>query len=265
MMDGRIHLDRTQPQRIVIAGHVDHGKSTLIGRLLNEVGALSEAKIAAVAEMSRKRGMPFEWSFVIDAMQAERDQGITIDTSEVTFRIGQQRYAIIDAPGHHEFLRNMVTGAATADAAVAVVDVTEGAMEQSRRHLYLLRLLGVQNVVIVVNKMDLADYDEQRFTDVRLEIMQYLKQIGIVSNAIIPVAARDGDMIARRGVKLNWYTGPTLLEALNGIERHAAPDTLPLRFAVQDIYKFDERRIVAGRVESGTINVGDKLISRLWA
>ena len=249
-----------EPLRVVIVGNIDHGKSTLIGRLLNEAGALADDRVAAVAEMSRKRGVDFEWAFVTDALQVERDNGTTIDTSEAVFRTARRSFVIIDAPGQVEFLRNMVTGAASADLAIVVVDATEGTLEQSRRHLYLLTLLGVRRLIVAVNKMDKVEYSADRFAATAKQVRDYLQQIEVSATAIIPISARHGDMIATRTPGLDWYHGPTLLEALDRIEPDAVtPDLLALRFTVQDIYKFDERRILAGRIESGVLRVGDAL------
>ncbi|HYH21472.1 MAG TPA: adenylyl-sulfate kinase [Azospirillum sp.] len=245
--------------RIVIVGHVDHGKSTLIGRLLNDTGSLPDGKVAQVHEMSRKRGMPFEWSFVMDALQAERDQGITIDTTQIHFKTALRPYTIIDAPGHTEFLKNMVTGASQADAAILVIDGAEGAMEQSRRHAFLLHLLGVRQVAVAVNKMDRVDFSQERFEAVAAEMRAYLGDLGVYPSAIIPVAARHGDNIAARSENLSWFDGPTVIGALDAFEPQRAPTEQPLRFPVQDVYKPDDRRIIAGRIESGRLRVGDTL------
>ena len=145
--------------RIVIVGHVDHGKSTLIGRLLYETGSLPDGKLESLKAMSERRGMPFEWSFLLDALQTERDQGITIDTSQIRFRTRSRDFVLIDAPGHIEFLRNMITGAAQADAAILIIDAIEGVRDQTRRHGYLLHLLGIRQLVVVINKMDRIAYD----------------------------------------------------------------------------------------------------------
>ncbi len=247
--------------KLAIVGHVDHGKSTLVGRLLHETNALPEGKVRAVQAMSEKRGMPFEWAFVIDAMQAERDQGITIDTTQIRFRSGKRNYVLIDAPGHKEFLKNMVSGAASADAVVLVVDAHEGVQDQTRRHAYLLRLLGIRRIVVAVNKMDLAGYDEGRFNEVKDEVFAYLKSIGVKEKTVfIPVAAREGANLSLRADRMPWYDGPTLLEALDALPQPAPIADLPLRMWVQDVYKFDERRIVAGRIESGRLKVGDTLL-----
>ena len=248
--------------KLAIVGHVDHGKSTLVGRLLHETDALPEGKLQAVQAMSEKRGMPFEWAFVIDAMQAERDQGVTIDTTQIRFRSGQREYVLIDAPGHKEFLKNMVSGAASADAVVLVVDAQEGVQDQTRRHAYLLRLLGVRRIVVAVNKMDLAGYREERFNDLRREVAAYLDSIGVAATdiAYVPVAAREGHNLRARAPAMPWYAGPTLLEALDGLPSPVPAGGLPLRMWVQDVYKFDERRIIAGRIESGQLCVGETLL-----
>ncbi|GAB4195434.1 MAG: adenylyl-sulfate kinase [Thalassobaculales bacterium] len=204
--------------------------------------------------------MPFEWAFLLDAFQAERDQGITIDTTQIRFRTASRPYVIIDAPGHKEFLKNMITGAASADAALLVIDAVEGMREQSRRHGYMLHLLGVRQVAVVVNKMDLAGYAETRFRAVEAELRGYLAAIGVTAGAVIPVSAREGDGIAGHSPRMPWYTGPTVVEALDGFAAPPAPVERPLRFSIQDVYKFDHRRIVAGRIETGRLAVGDTLL-----
>ncbi len=248
--------------KLAIVGHVDHGKSTLVGRLLHETGALPEGKLEKVQAMSEKRGMPFEWAFVIDSMQAERDQGITIDTTQIRFRTPRREYVLIDAPGHKQFLKNMVSGAASADAVVLVVDAHEGMQEQTRRHAYLLRLLGVRHVVVALNKMDLAGYAEPRFAEVSAQVAAYLESIGLRREdvVLVPVAAREGANLRARCERMPWYAGPTLVEALDALPQPAAPNEAPLRLWLQDIYKFDERRILAGRIESGRLAVGDRVL-----
>ena len=248
------------PFRIVVVGHVDHGKSTLVGRILNETNALPEGKLEYLKEVCIKRGMPFEWAFLMDALQAERDQGITIDTSQIQFRTDLRPYLIIDAPGHKEFLKNMITGAASAEAAVLVIDAHEGIQEQSRRHGYLLHLLGLRQIAVAVNKMDLVDWDAARFAQVKADIEEYLGEIGVVPTHVVPISARGGDNIAVRSESSPWYQGPVLLQALDGFVPSKQPVELDLRFPVQDVYKFDARRIVAGRIESGRVKVGDRLV-----
>ena len=248
------------PFRIVVVGHVDHGKSTLVGRILNETNALPEGKLEYVKEVCVKRGMPFEWAFLLDALQAERDQGITIDTTQIQFRTAARPYLIIDAPGHKEFLKNMITGAASAEAAVLVIDAHEGIQEQSRRHGYLLHLLGLRQIAVAVNKMDLVEWDAGRFAQVKADIESYLAEIGVVPTHVVPISARGGDNIGTRSDASAWYKGPILLEALDTFVPLPQPMDQALRFPVQDVYKFDTRRIVAGRVESGRLKVGDRLV-----
>lgn len=259
-MTGYSHTGPGQQLQIVVVGHVDHGKSTLIGRLLYDTDSLPDGKYEEVKAVSEKRGMPMEWSFVLDAFQAERDQAITIDTTQIWFRTAARPYVIIDAPGHREFLKNMISGAALAEAALLVVDAEEGVREQSRRHAYLLHLLGLRQVAVVVNKMDRVGYAAERFHEVKQEISAYLDSIGLSPTAIVPISARHGDNLARPSYKMSWYDGPTVLTALDGFHPISAPSDLPLRIPVQDVYKFDDRRIIAGRVESGQISVDDQIV-----
>jgi bifunctional enzyme CysN/CysC len=246
--------------RIVIVGHVDHGKSTLIGRLLYETGSLPDGKLESLKAVSARRGMPFEWSFLLDALQTERDQGITLDTSQIRFRTPSRDFVLIDAPGHAEFLRNMITGAAQADAALLIVDAAEGVRDQTRRHGYLLHLLGIRQVAVVINKMDRVNFDERRFRDIEAEISTHLVNLGLTPTAVIPISARDGDGVARRTDLIAWYGGPTVVETLDGFMPARQANELALRLPVQAVYKFDDRRIIAGRIETGRIAVGDEIV-----
>jgi phosphoadenylyl-sulfate reductase (thioredoxin) len=246
--------------RIVIVGHVDHGKSTLIGRLLHETDGLPDGKLDALKAVSARRGMPFEWSFLLDALQTERDQGITIDTSQIRLRTAARDIVLIDAPGHAEFLRNMITGAAQADAAVLMVDATEGVRDQTRRHGYLLHLLGVRQVMVVINKMDRVGFDAGKFREIESEIAAHLAGLGLTPTAIIPISARNGDGVARHTSSTAWYPGPTVLGALDAFSPARQPHDLQTRMPVQAVYKFDDRRIIAGRVESGRIRAGDDVL-----
>jgi bifunctional enzyme CysN/CysC len=251
----------TRPQvRIVIVGHVDHGKSTLVGRLLHETGSLPEGKLEMLKAVSARRGMPFEWSFLLDALQTERDQGITIDTTQIRFRTGSRDIVLIDAPGHTEFLRNMITGAAQADGAVLIIDALEGVRDQTRRHGYLLHLLGIRQVAVVVNKMDRVDFSAARFKEISAEISAHLTGLGVTPSAIIPISARDGDGVAIHTPRIGWYNGLTVVEALDALEPARPLAALPLRLPVQAIYKFDDRRLVAGRIESGHLASGDEIV-----
>lgn len=246
--------------KIVIGGHVDHGKSTLIGRLLHDTGSLPPGKAEELEALSRKRGMPLEWSFVLDALQTERDQAITIDTTRVWFKWNDRRYAIIDAPGHREFVRNMLSGASEADAAVLVVDVVEGVSEQTKRHAQLLQMLGIRQLTAVLNKMDAADYDAARFDEVARETKSMLAALDLHAHSLIPISARNGENLLNRSDAMPWYDGPTLLEALAEFNPVNAIVDAPLRLRVQDVYRNDGTRIAVGRIESGSIAVGDTVL-----
>src|SRR6202142_144157 len=251
----------TRPQvRIVIGGHVDHGKSTLVGRLLHETGSLPEGKLEMLKAVSARRGMPFELSLLLDALQTERDQGSTIDTAQLLFRTRSRAVVLIDAAGHGEFLPKMITAASQADGAVLIIDALEGVRDQTRRHGYLLHLLGVKQVAVVVNKMDRVDFSAARFNEISDEISAHLTGLGVTPAAVIPISARDGDGVAARTPKIQWYSGPTVVEALDALEPARPLEQLALRLPVQAIYKFDDRRIVAGRIESGGLAAGDEIV-----
>ncbi|MBI1985883.1 MAG: adenylyl-sulfate kinase [Rhodospirillales bacterium] len=249
------------PLNIVVVGHVDHGKSTVIGRLFHDTGSLPEGKLEAITEMCRSRGMPFEWAFVMDSLKAERDQGITIDAAHIPFRSQTRPYMLIDAPGHHEFIKNMITGAASADAALLVVDVKEGVRENTRRHGYLLNMLGISQLAVAVSKMDRIGFERNRFDKVASELKSYLGGLGFDAKrvTVIPVSGRDGDNIAKPSKRMAWYKGPMVIAALDAFMASPPLTDLPLRFAVQDVYKFDTRRIIAGQLETGRLAVGDEI------
>ena len=246
--------------RVVFVGHVDHGKSTLIGRILHDTGSLPEGKIEEIKKTCAAEGMEFEFAFLLDALLEEQKQNVTIDTTEIPFRTARRRYAIIDAPGHKEFLKNMITGASRADAAILVIGADEGVREQSRRHAYLLSMLGIRNVIVVVNKMDLVDYSEKRFREIEQEYRKFLKDLGLDARIFIPASAKQGENVATASMKMKWYCAANVLEALDLLEPEKRDADLPLRFCVQDVYRFDGRRIIAGRIETGTLRVGDQLV-----
>jgi len=246
--------------RVVFVGHVDHGKSTLIGRILSDTNSLPEGKLEQVQRACAAENMEFEFAFLLDALLEEQEQNITIDTTQIPFKTAKRNYMIIDAPGHKEFLKNMITGASNADAAVLVIAANEGVQEQSKRHAYLLSLLGVRQFCVVVNKMDLADYSEARFLEIEKKYREFLKTLNLETNVFIPASARFGENITVRSTKMQWHRGPTLAEALDAMMPLAPPIDLPLRLCVQDVYKFDDRRIIAGRIETGTLQVGDELV-----
>jgi bifunctional enzyme CysN/CysC len=246
--------------RVVFVGHVDHGKSTLIGRILHDTGALPEGKVEEIKKASAAEGMGFEFAFLLDALLEEQKQNVTIDTTEINFRTPRRQYAIIDAPGHKEFLKNMITGASRADAAILVISADEGVREQSRRHAYLLGMLGIKHVIVIVNKMDLVDYSEKRFREIEQEYRKFLRELGSDARTFIPASAKEGENVAKASMKMKWYCGASVLEALDLLEPQHRDVDLPLRFCVQDVYRFDGRRIIAGRIETGTLRAGDQLV-----
>jgi bifunctional enzyme CysN/CysC len=258
-MDPDFHRELKQ-LKIVIVGHVDHGKSTLVGRLLYDTNSLPDGKFEAIRASCKKRGMPFEWSFLMDALQTERDQGITIDTTQIWLKTPTRDVVIIDAPGHKEFLKNMITGAAQADAALVLIDAKEGIREQSKRHGYLLHLLGVRQIAVLVNKMDMVDYSEKIFRKIEMDYTEYLGSLGVTPTCFIPISARNGDFIKNTSQSMKWYKGKTVTSMLEKFNVVSSDESLPLRFPIQDIYKFDERRILVGRIESGSLKVGDELL-----
>jgi len=250
-------LERLQ---IVFVGHVDHGKSTLLGRLYADTGSLPDGHLEKVRQICAKQGKLFEYAFLFDAFLEEQEQGITIDTARTFFNWQGRQYLILDAPGHKEFLKNMISGAARAEAAVLLIDAAEGVQEQSRRHGYLLSLLGIRQLVVVVNKMDLVGYDQGVFERIKADYRGFLQELELSPGAFIPASARDGDNVVLASRAMPWYGGPTLLESLGAFHKLPARTDLPLRFPVQDVYKFDARRIIAGRVETGELRVGDTLV-----
>src|SRR6266853_3071763 len=182
--------------RVVFVGHVDHGKSTLIGRIFYDTHSLPEGKVEQIQAACREEGMDFEYAFLLDSLLEEQEQNITIDTTQIQFKTAKRPYVIIDAPGHKEFLKNMITGAASADAAVLLIAANEGVREQSRRHGYLLSLLGIKQVVVAVNKMDLVNFSEKVFNDVVAEYKIFLEQIGLEARTFVPISARNGYNVA---------------------------------------------------------------------
>lgn len=245
--------------KFVIVGHVDHGKSTLIGRLLFDTGSLPEGRVEEIRKICESLGKDFEFGYVMDNLEEERDQGITIDTTQTFFRTDRKDYVIIDAPGHVEFLKNMVTGASQADAAVLIVDAAEGVKEQTRRHAYILRLIGIGPVLVAINKMDLVGYEQTVYRKVSEALAESLGPLGIRPMHIIPMSARNGDNVCRPSGQMPWYKGPLFLDALDSLSSEIHSSEGPLRFAVQDVYNFD-RRIYAGRVESGILRAGDTVL-----
>jgi bifunctional enzyme CysN/CysC len=254
----------TQRLSLVIGGHVDHGKSTIIGRLLADTGSLPDGKLEQVRANCERNSKPFEYAFLLDALKDEQAQGITIDVARVFFKTAQRPYIIIDAPGHIEFLRNLVTGAARAEAALLVIDAKEGVQENSRRHGYMMAMLGIRQLVVLVNKMDLVNYDRAVFERIVAEYSAFLSKLDVRPDGFIPVSGREGENIARHSALMPWYPGPTVLEALDRFRAEVPEVDRPFRMAVQDVYKFtregDSRRIIAGTVDTGRLALGDEVI-----
>ena len=246
--------------KIVIVGHVDHGKSTLIGRLLYDTNSLPREKIAEIKKISKELGKETELAYLTDQLREERERNVTIDTTQIFFKTRKRDYVIIDAPGHVEFLKNMISGASLAEAAVLIIDAKEGVMEQTRRHSYIISMLGIDKVILVVNKIDLIDYKEERFDEVSSELLKFLEDVKVKPSFVIPVSAREGANISTKSRKMRWYRGPTFLDALDSFRltmRGAGED---LRFPIQDIYEVDAERIIVGRVASGKIEQGQKVV-----
>ncbi len=257
-------MNKKEDMNIVIVGHVDHGKSTLMGRLLADTGSLPEGKLEQVKETCRRNAKPFEYAFLLDALKDEQSQGITIDTARCFFKTEKRDYIILDAPGHIEFLKNMITGASRAQAALLMINAKEGVQENSRRHAYMLSMLGIQQIAVVINKMDLVDYSQEVYEKVKNEYLQFLKQINITPKFVLPVSSFQGDNIVKQSDKMPWYDGMCILEVLDAFECEEEHDKQPFRMPVQDVYKFtrngDDRRIVAGTIETGTIRAGQEVI-----
>lgn len=247
--------------KIVFVGHVDHGKSTLIGRILEETGSLPEGKIEALRASCEAVGRRFEYAFVLDALAEEQEQNITIDTTQIQFRSARRGYVIIDAPGHQEFLKNMITGAASADAAVMVIAAEEGVREQSRRHGQLLSLLGIRQLIVAVNKMDLVNYGEGPFREIERDYSAFLSELGLAARTFVPISSSTGANITKQdAANMPWFKGDNFLQAIDDLPAPESAETQPLRFPIQDVYRIENRRIFAGRIESGTLRVGDQLL-----
>ena len=250
---------------IVIVGHVDHGKSTIIGRLLADTGSLPEGKLEQIKDLCARTAKPFEYAFLLDALKDERAQGITIDAARVFFRTPKRRYLILDAPGHVEFLKNMVTGAARAEAALLVLDAGEGIQENTRRHAYLLSMLGVRQIAVVVNKMDLVGSRQEDFDALRARLSA---RSSAPSDSSPRRSSRSSAATATtsptRSATMSWYTGPTVLETLDAFRSQGEAVDGPFRMPVQAVFKFtndgDDRRIVAGTIDSGRLRVGDEVV-----
>lgn len=244
---------------IVIVGHVDHGKSTLIGRLFYDTDCFPKEKIEEIKKTCEMQGRDFEFAFILDALEEERQQGITIDTTQTFFTTDKRQYTIIDAPGHVEFVKNMLTGASQAESAILVVDATEGVKEQTIRHSHMISLIGITQIIVVINKMDKVEYSKEIFTQLKNDITELFHKLNIYPKIVIPISARQGDNIAKASEKMDFYKKNYLLEALDSLDKISISGDGVLCYPIQDVYKIDDKRILAGRVESGTISAGQKV------
>jgi len=249
---------------VVFIGHIDHGKSTTVGRLLYDSGAIDPRVIEQYRKEAAEKGKAtFEFAWVMDRLKEERERGVTIDIAHKDFESNKYYITIIDAPGHRDFVKNMITGTSQADAAILVVSAKEGVQEQTREHIYLARALGVPQMIVAINKMDATNppYSQDAFNQVKGEVEKLLKVVGYKDILFVPISAYNGDNVVKRSDKLKWWTGPTLLEAFDTLKLPEKPIDKPLRIPVQDVYSITGIGTVpVGRVETGVLNVNDTVI-----
>lgn len=256
----------TKPHiNLISSGHVDHGKSTLIGRILFDSGAIPEQdmrKLEILAKELKKE--TFEFAFVMDSLKEERERGLTIDLQYKEFETDKYHFTLIDCPGHRDFIKNMITGASQADAAMLVVSCKDGIQEQTKEHIYLEKVLGIKQLIVVINKMDAVGYDEAAFNKIKAEVTKLIAGVGYKAEEIpfIPVSGYKGDNVVKKSDKMPWYKGEPLLKVFDQhIKLPDRPVTKPLRMPVQDVYKITGVGTVpVGRIETGTVKAGDKVI-----
>lgn len=258
MAGNKTHLN------LVFIGHVDHGKSTTVGRLLFDSGMIDEQAMKKLKEEAQELGKAgFEFAFVMDNLKEERKRGVTIDLAHKKFETPKYYFTIIDAPGHRDFVKNMITGASQADAGVLVVAANDGVMAQTKEHVFLARTLGVNQLIIAINKMDMKDYSEAVFNKIKEDVSTLLKTVGYkpAEMVFVPEAAFPGENVVKKTTKMPWYKGPTILESLDTLKTPEKPTQLPLRVPIQDVYNITGIGVVpVGRVETGVMKVGDKII-----
>ncbi len=252
---------------LVFIGHVDHGKSTTVGRLMFDSGNISEQQLRKLKDKAAELGKAgFEFAYVMDNLKEERERGVTIDLAHKKFETDKYYFTIIDAPGHKDFIKNMITGASQADAAVLVVAANDGVNAQTREHAYLSKVLGVQQMIVAVNKMDIkgVEYQEKRFNEVKEEVGKLLASVGFKLDTVqfVPIASLPGDNVVKKSENMSWWSGPTLLEAIDNLNPPEKPTDLPLRLPIQDVYNITGIGVVpVGRVETGVLKVNDKVIA----
>ena len=258
MAKGKPHIN------VVFIGHVDHGKSTTVGRLLYDSGNIDEQAMRKLKEKAEQLGKGgFEFAFVMDNLKEERERGVTIDLAHKKFVTSKFEYTIIDAPGHKDFIKNMITGASQADVGILVVAASEGVKEQTKEHIWLARTLGVNQIAVAINKMDAVNHDESKFNKVKEEVSQVLKTAGYKVNEVnfIALSSLKGENIIKRTDNMPWYKGPTLIELLDMFKEPEKPTQLPLRLPIQDVYNITGIGVVpVGRVETGIMKLNDKVI-----
>lgn len=257
---------REEIARVVVCGHVDHGKSTVMARILMELGCIPEDRIAKVEKVCSEKNSVFEPAFLLDALKEEQEQGVTIDTTRHRLEHQGRQLLLIDAPGHLEFLKNMTSGASDAELGVVVVDCTSGVEKQTRIHMEVLSILGIRNVVVAVNKMDLVAFAQDKFDEIALALNKLAEDIGVTCRAIVPVAALSGDNVVSLSERMPWYAGRGLLDVVfelgtqaSKLLRDVAPADQPVRMLLQDVYKFDDTRYFAGSITSGLLKTGSTI------
>ncbi len=258
-------MARAKPHiNVVFVGHVDHGKSTTVGRLMYDSGNIDEQAMRKLKEKAQELGKAgFEFAFVMDNLKEERERGVTIDLSYRKFTTPKFDITIIDAPGHKDFIKNMITGSSQADAAFLVVSAGEGVMAQTKEHVWLCKTLGVQQMNVLVNKMDVVKFDQGKFNGVKDELSKLLQTAGykLENVTFIPISAYQGDNIVKKSPNMSWYNGPTLIEFFDQLKQPDKPTNLPLRLPIQDVYNITGIGVVpVGRVETGLMKIGDKII-----
>ena len=258
MADKKPHLN------LVTIGHVDHGKSTLVGRLLYDTGAVRDEQMRKLKDLAKElKKETFEFAFIMDKLKEERERGVTIDIMHQRFDTAKYYFTIIDAPGHRDFVKNMITGTSQADGAILVCSAKEGVQEQTKEHAYLAKVLGVGQMIVAINKMDAVNYDEKKYTETREAVTKLLKGVGFKTDEMqfVPTSGYVGDNVAKKSTNTPWYKGPTLVEALDLFKVPEQPTGKPLRLPIQDVYSITGVGTVpVGRIETGIMKVNDKLV-----
>jgi len=248
---------------LVVVGHKDHGKSTLIGRLLYDSGAIPEQKLNEIrAELKEAKKTKFEFAFLLDSLEEERKGGLTIDIMQTPFKSKKYLYTIIDCPGHKEFIKKMLTGASQSDAAVLVVSAKDGVQNQTRQHTFLIKTLGIEQLVVAVNKMDAVAYEEEKYLATCRGLRRVLESLGYMNVPIVPVSAMEGDNVFKKSERMKWYKGLTLIDTLDeNILPRQPPSNKPLRGVIQDVYPYEaNRQIIACKIETGTLEPGKTVV-----